>query len=166
MSSILPRIGLGFDAHRFGNVPPVKLAGVVVDRERGVEATSDGDVAAHAVADALLGAAALGDLGTFFPSDDQRYQDADSMELLAETVRMVEEAGMGIGNVDVTVIAETLKVSPHRERIRKSLATVLGVGIHRVSVKATTTDQLGATGRDEGIAAWAAVLLVDSEVSV
>lgn len=155
------RIGLGFDAHRLGGPPPVKLAGVEVDRSRGLVATSDGDVAAHAVADAMLGAAALGDLGAHFPSEDAEWEGADSMGLLATVVMMVAEAGMGVGNVDLTVIAETVRVAPFRERIRKELAHVLGVELGRVSVKATTTDRMGFTGRGEGIAAWAAVLLVE-----
>lgn len=155
------RIGLGFDAHRLGGPPPVKLAGVEVDRSQGLVATSDGDVAAHAVADAMLGAAALGDLGAHFPSEDAEWEGADSMGLLATVVMMVAEAGMGVGNVDLTVIAETVRVAPFRERIREELAHVLGVELGRVSVKATTTDRMGFTGRGEGIAAWATVLLVE-----
>ena len=161
MSAGFPRIGLGFDAHRLGGRPPLKLAGVVVDDGRGLVATSDGDVAAHAAADALLGAAALGDLGAFFPSDDGRWDGADSMELLAEVVGMVASSGMSIGNIDVTVIAEDVRVAPYREEMRTALAGVLGVGVDRVSVKATTTDGMGFTGRGEGVAAWVAVLLVE-----
>lgn len=155
------RIGLGFDAHRFGGPPPVRLAGVEVDRTQGLVATSDGDVAAHAVADAMLGAAALGDLGTHFPSEEVEWEGADSMDLLATVVMMVAEAGMGVGNIDLTVIAETVRVAPFRERIREELAQVSGVGLGSVSVKATTTDGMGFTGRGEGIAAWAVVLLVE-----
>ena len=138
----------------------MKLAGVQVDRTRGLIATSDGDVAAHAVADAILGASALGDLGAHFPSGDGRWEGADSMELLARVVGMAAEAGMGIGNVDLTVIAEAVRVAPYRDRIRKALADGLGVDHGRVSVKATTTDRMGFTGRGEGVAAYAAVLLV------
>ena len=155
------RVGMGFDAHRLGGPPPLKMAGVEVDRVRGLIATSDGDVAAHAVADAMLGAAALGDLGVHFPSGDGAWEGADSMELLARVVGMVARAGMRVGNVDLTVIAETVRVAPFRERIRSGLADVLGVEPGRVSVKATTTDRMGFTGRREGIAAWASVLLVE-----
>lgn len=155
------RIGLGFDAHRLGGPPPVKLAGVEVDRSQGLVATSDGDVAAHAVADAMLGAAALGDLGTHFPSEEPEWQGADSMDLLAKVVTMVAEARMGVGNIDLTVIAETVRVAPFRERVRRNLAHALGVELGKVSVKATTTDRMGFTGREEGIAAWAVVLLVE-----
>ena len=161
MSGDPPRVGLGFDAHRFGGPPPLKLAGVVVDGSRGLAATSDGDVAAHAAADAILGAAALGDLGAFFPSQDGRWEGADSMELLASVVDMVGSAGMSVGNMDVTVIAETVRVAPYREEMRAGMAAVLGVDADRVSVKATTTDGMGFTGRGEGIAAWVAVLLVE-----
>ena len=155
------RIGLGFDAHRLGGPPPLILAGVEVDPAHGLIATSDGDVAAHVVADALLGAAALGDLGTYFPSGDDRWEGVDSMELLGRVVATVAAAGMSIGNLDLTVIAETVRVAPFRERMRCSLAGALRVDPGRVSVKATTTDRMGFTGRGEGIAAWAAVLLVE-----
>ena len=161
MSVGIPRIGSGFDAHRLGGSPPLKLAGVVVDRCRGLVATSDGDVAAHAVVDAILGAAALGDLGTFFPSEDRRWQGADSMAMLARVVGSVASEGMSIGNMDLTVIAETVRVAAYRDQIRRDLASVLGIDTDRVSVKATTTDGMGFTGRGEGVAAWATVLLVD-----
>ncbi len=151
------RVGWGFDAHRFGGSPPVKLGGVVVDADRGVEATSDGDVAAHALADALLGAAALGDLGAHFPSDDPRWRDADSMALLRDAVAAAAAAGVAPAFADVTVVAQTIRVAPHRAAIRRSLAQALGLGEERVSVKATTTDGLGFLGRDEGIAAVAVV---------
>lgn len=164
MSAGIPLVGLGFDAHPFGGPPPLKLAGVVVDRSRGLEATSDGDVAAHAVADAVLGAASLGDLGTFFPSGDARWQGADSMDLLRGVVGLAMSEGMTVGNVDLTVIAETVRVAPHREEMRTRLAVVLEVDTLRVSVKATTTDGMGFTGRGEGVAAWAAVLLVKGPV--
>lgn len=155
------RVGWGFDAHRFGGQGPVRLGGVVVDDSRGVEATSDGDVLAHAVADALLGAAALADLGALFPSDDPRWRGADSMALLAEAAGRVQAAGFAPASVDATVIAQTVRVAPHREAIRRRLAEVLGVGLEAVSVKATSTDGLGFLGRDEGLAAAAVVVLVE-----
>ena len=154
------RAGWGFDAHAFGGMPPTLLAGVTVDLERGVIATSDGDVVAHAVADALLGAAALGDLGDHFPSGDEKWREADSMEMLARVVRAVGEAGLSIHSLDLTVVAERVRVAPHREAIRKALARVLDLPVDRVSVKATTTDGLGFLGRDEWLAA-VAVAVVD-----
>jgi len=154
------RLGSGFDAHRFGTSPPVLLCGIEVDQSRGVEATSDGDVAAHAVMDALLGAVAMGDVGDLYPGDDPEVHGADSMQLLAQVVGRIGDAGFGVGNVDVTVIAETVKVAPHRQAMRAALAETLGVDLDAVSVKATTTDRMGAIGRDEGIAAAATVLLV------
>jgi 2-C-methyl-D-erythritol 2,4-cyclodiphosphate synthase len=153
------RVGWGFDAHRFAEAGSVRLGGIVVDDRRGVVATSDGDVLAHAVADALLGAAALGDLGELFPSSDAAWVDADSMDLLQRVGILVAEAGYRLGSVDATVIAETLRVAPNRDAIRLALADRLGVDPASVSVKATTTDGLGFLGRDEGIAAMAVVVL-------
>lgn len=146
------RVGMGFDAHRFGGEPPIRLGGVVVDPSRGLEATSDGDVAAHALADALLGAAGLGDMGEHFPSSDPRFEGADSMVLLEDVVRMVLAAGGLITNADVTIVAETLRVAPFRSAIRKALSEV---SMADVSVKATTTDGMGFLGRGEGVAALA-----------
>ena len=151
------RVGWGVDVHRFGESPPIILGGVTVDRERGVEATSDGDVVAHAVADALLGAARLGDLGSHFPSDDARWKGANSLELLGRVVEMAAEVGVTATFVDVTVVAQRVRVAPHREAIVANLARVLGVDEADVSVKATTTDGLGFVGRDEGLAAVAVV---------
>ncbi|GBD84146.1 2-C-methyl-D-erythritol 2,4-cyclodiphosphate synthase [bacterium BMS3Abin02] len=151
-------IGWGFDAHRFGGEAPVLLAGVVVDARRGLVGTSDADVVAHAVADALLGATALGDLGTFFPSGDTRWQGVDSMELLESVVSRCRAAGLIVDHVDVTVIAETVRISPVREEIRRRLAGALKIDQTAVSVKATSTDGMGFTGRDEGIAAAAVVI--------
>lgn len=153
------RVGSGFDAHRFGGSGRLLLGGVVADSARGVEATSDGDVAAHALCDALLGAAGLGDMGMHFPSSDDRFAGADSMGLLAEVVRLVSEAGWRVGNADVTVVSQSVRVSPVREEMRDRLAGVLDVGRNAVSVKATTTDGMGAIGRDEGIAAKAVALI-------
>jgi 2-C-methyl-D-erythritol 2,4-cyclodiphosphate synthase len=152
------KVGFGFDAHRFGGSPPVLLAGLVVDEERGLAGTSDADVLAHAVADAVLGSAALGDLGVHFPSDDPVWQGADSMDILRDAVAMASNAGFVPVSVDATVVAETVRVSPHREAIRGSLAEALGVAVESVSVKATSTDGMGFLGRDEGIAAIAVVV--------
>ena len=153
------RVGWGFDAHRFAPAGPMVLSGVEVDRERGVEATSDGDVAAHAVIDALLGAAGLGDLGTHFGTDDPALEGANSLELLSEAVRLVGEEGFDVGNVDLTIISQSVRIEPHRRAMRMALAQRLGVDVGAVSVKATTTDGMGAIGADEGIAAAAIVLL-------
>ncbi|MEA2009981.1 MAG: 2-C-methyl-D-erythritol 2,4-cyclodiphosphate synthase [Actinomycetota bacterium] len=153
------RIGWGFDAHRFGGNGPIVLAGVVVDQTRGIEATSDGDVVAHAVTDALLGAVALGDIGMHFPSSDPEMDGMDSMELLARVVRIIEDRAHLVGNVDVTVIAQSVRVGPHREEMRDRLAAILRIDRSSVSVKATTTDEMGSIGRDEGIAVAAAVTL-------
>lgn len=155
------RVGWGADVHRFGGPGPVLLGGVVVDESRGVEATSDGDVLAHAAADALLGAAALGDLGALFPSSDPRWRGADSMALLAVAVGRVRAAGYRVSSIDVTVIAEQVRVSSHREAIRRRLAEVLQVEVERVSVKATSTDGLGFLGHDEGLAAVAVAVLAE-----
>ena len=136
------------------------LAGVVVDPHRGVIATSDGDVVAHAVADALLGAAALGDLGTFFPSSDPRWENADSMGLLRRVVELAADMEWQPSFCDVTVISESVRVAPYREKVRAALAGVLGLDVGQVSVKATTADGLGGLGHDQGIAAVAAVTVV------
>ena len=147
------RVGLGFDAHRFGGTPPLLLAGITIDPKRGLEATSDGDVAAHAIADALLGTADLGDLGTHFPSDDPRWRDADSMLMLDTVVKLVRARGFWVNNVDLTIVAQEVRIGPHRLAIKSALAEVLETDA--VSVKATSTDHLGFTGRGEGIAALA-----------
>ncbi len=154
------RIGWGFDAHRIGGDGPMLLGGVEVDPERGLLATSDGDVALHALADALLGAAALGDLGVLFPSSDARWRDADSRDLLARVVADVRQAGLVVSSVDVTVVAQTVRVTPHRDAMRATIASILGVEPSRVSVKATTTDGMGFIGRDEGVAATALAVLI------
>jgi 2-C-methyl-D-erythritol 2,4-cyclodiphosphate synthase len=155
------RIGWGFDAHRFSVDGRVLLVGVVADDSRGVDATSDGDVPAHAIADALLGAAALGDLGVLFPSGDPAWEGADSMALLDEVMLRVMAAGYRVTSVDVTVIAQSVRVAPYREAMRSTLAEHLGVETARVSIKATTTDGMGFLGADEGLAAVAVAVLED-----
>jgi len=149
------RVGFGFDAHRLTETGCILLGGVVVSEQLGVDATSDGDVAAHAVADALLGAAALGDLGTFYPSDDPSSEGADSMAILGDVVARLGAAGLRPSSLDVTVVAEEIRIAPHRSNIRRRLAETLNVAMECVSVKATTTDGLGWVGRGEGIAASA-----------
>lgn len=147
------RVGQGFDVHGFGGQPPVKLLGVVADAERGLEGHSDADVAAHAVIDALLGAAGLGDIGTRFPSDDGRWAGADSMEMLMAVVAELRAAGYEVVHVDVTIIAQNVRVAPVKTAMTGALARAVSPG--SASVKATTTDHLGAVGRDEGVAAMA-----------
>lgn len=153
------RIGWGFDAHRFGGPGPLKLGGVMVS-DQGLAGTSDGDVLAHAVADGLLGAAALGDLGSYFPSDDPAWQGVDSMDLLAKVVTELERVGFRPTQVDTTVLSQSVRISPHRDLIRRNLARVLDLEADKVSVKATTTDRMGFVGRDEGMAAMAVVVVV------
>ena len=153
------RVGWGFDAHRIGGPGPMRICGVVVDETRGLVGTSDADVALHAVADAVLGAAALGDLGQFFPSDDPQWADADSADLLARVFRLVDDRGISVESVDVTIIAETVRISPHRSAMKQRLADLMRMPLAHVSVKATTTDGMGFLGRDEGIAAMAVVSL-------
>jgi 2-C-methyl-D-erythritol 2,4-cyclodiphosphate synthase len=154
------RVGIGFDVHRFGTPPPILLGGVVVDTERGVEATSDGDVACHAVADAVLGAANLGDMGMHFPSSESRWHGADSAEMLAECVRMAADKHVSVVSVDLTIISESVRIGPFREAIRAGVAGAIGLDTERVSVKATSTDGIGSIGRDEGLAAMAVVTAV------
>lgn len=146
------RVGWGFDAHRFGGSPPILLAGVLCDTTRGLEATSDGDLVAHAVSDALLGSLALGDLGEHFPSSDPAMAGIDSMEILARVGRKVEDRAHLIHNVDVTVISQSVRVAPHRDAMRERLASALRIDRSSVSVKATTTDRMGSIGADEGLA--------------
>jgi 2-C-methyl-D-erythritol 2,4-cyclodiphosphate synthase len=161
MSDIpLIRIGQGFDVHAFGEGDHVMLGGVRVAHDRGVVAHSDGDVALHALCDAILGALALGDIGLHFPPTDERWRDADSLELLRHCVVLAGERGWRLGNADVTVICERPKVGPHAPLMRERIALACGVALDAVSVKATTSEKLGFTGRGEGIAAQAAVLMV------
>ena len=153
------RIGLGVDAHAFGDGVPLVLGGVVIDHPRGLVGHSDGDVVAHALTDALLGAAGLADIGALFPSDDERYRDADSLVLLADAYRRVTDAGWALASADCVLIGQEPRIGPHREAMRDRLAGALGVGRERVNVRATTTDGLGFTGRREGLAAQAVALL-------
>ncbi|MGH8912341.1 MAG: 2-C-methyl-D-erythritol 2,4-cyclodiphosphate synthase [Acidimicrobiia bacterium] len=154
------RVGWGYDVHRFDDAPPLVLAGVVVDESRGMAATSDGDVVAHAVVDAVLGAAGLGDIGHHFPSNDPRWAGADSMAMVRHAAMAAHHAGWYVAGCDVTVVAETVRISPHRQAMVANLGDRLGViEVDSVSVKATTTDGLGFTGRDEGIAATAVAVL-------
>lgn len=153
------RIGIGIDAHAFEAGVPLVLGGVSLDHPRGLAGHSDGDVIAHALTDALLGAAGLADIGALFPSADERYRGADSLELLAEAYRHVREAGYELVNADCVLIGQEPRIAPHRAAMAERLAGALGVGSERVGVRATTTDFLGFTGRGEGLAAQAVALL-------
>ena len=153
------RIGYGYDVHRLVEGRKLILAGVDVPFEKGLLGHSDADVIAHAVADALLGAAALGDIGHLFPDTDPRYDGADSLKLLAEVCRLLREKGFSIGNIDATLLAQRPKIAPHISRMRENLAAACGIAADQVSVKATTEERLGFTGREEGMAASAVCLL-------
>jgi 2-C-methyl-D-erythritol 2,4-cyclodiphosphate synthase len=156
------KVGQGFDVHAFGPGEFVMLGGVRVPHSAGVVAHSDGDVVLHAVCDALLGAAGLGDIGQHFSDKDPRWKGADSVQFITAVLRMLADRKLRVGNVDVTVIAEAPKVGPVRDAIRARLAEVLGLATSDVNIKATTTERLGFLGRAEGIAAQAVVLLLDA----
>ncbi len=151
--------GIGYDSHRFADERALVLGGVTIPHERGLDGHSDADVLVHAIIDALLGGAGLGDIGQQFPDDDERYRDADSLGLLTTTVTMVVAAGLEIVNVDATVAMERPRLGPHRDDIRATLAQALGIPQHRVNVKATTGEGMGFVGRQEGVAALAVASL-------
>jgi 2-C-methyl-D-erythritol 2,4-cyclodiphosphate synthase len=152
-------IGQGYDSHRFAEGRRLILGGVEIPHDRGLAGHSDADVLTHAVIDALLGAAGLGDIGHHFPDTDERWRDADSIALLREVVRLLAEAGVEAVNVDATVVMERPKVGPHRDAMRARLAGALGLDAARVNVKATTGEKMGFVGREEGVAALAVALL-------
>jgi len=154
------RIGQGFDVHAFTEGDHVMLGGVAIPHDQGLRAHSDGDVALHALSDALLGALALGDIGHYFPDTDPQWKGADSGKLLAAIYQDVTAAGWQLGNADLTVICQTPKLAPHIGAMRQRIADLLGCSAAQISVKATTTEKLGFTGRKEGIAVQAVVLLV------
>lgn len=154
------RIGHGFDVHAFGGNGPLIIGGVSIPYSMGLIAHSDGDVALHALTDALLGAAALGDIGKLFPDTDMQYKGADSRGLLRQAFALIQEKGYKVGNVDVTIIAQAPKMRPYIDEMRAVIATDLACSIEQVNVKATTTEKLGFTGRGEGIACEAVALLL------
>lgn len=153
------RIGQGFDVHAFGPGDHVVLGGVRIPFPQGLKAHSDGDVLIHAIADALLGALALGDIGHFFPDTDAEWAGADSRQLLHRVMSRIQQAGYRVVNVDSTIIAQAPKMAPHLDAMRRNLAADLQVGVDAVGIKATTTERLGFTGRGEGIACQAVCLL-------
>jgi 2-C-methyl-D-erythritol 2,4-cyclodiphosphate synthase len=148
------RVGIGYDIHRFAEGRPLIVGGVTIPYERGLAGHSDGDVLLHAIADALLGAAALGDIGTHFPDTDPKYEGADSAELLTDVVKLVKKEGFKVINVDTIIIAEEPEFAPHVEGIRNRVAGKLNLEVSAVSVKATTNEGFGAVGASEAIAAW------------
>ncbi|AEP00403.1 2-C-methyl-D-erythritol 2,4-cyclodiphosphate synthase [Weizmannia coagulans] len=153
------RIGQGFDVHRFGEGRPLMIGGVEIPYEKGLLGHSDADVLLHAVADACLGAIGEGDIGRHFPDTDAAFKDADSAALLAHVFQLVKQKGYKLGNLDCTIIAQKPKMAPYIGKMRETIARILEAEIGQVNVKATTTEKLGFAGREEGIAAQAAVLL-------
>ena len=153
------RIGQGYDVHKLTEGRKLILGGVDIPYEKGLAGHSDADVLVHAIMDALLGAAALGDIGKHFPDTDPRYKGADSLRLLQEVGRLIGEAGYTVGNIDATVLCQAPKLAPHIQTMRTNIAGALGVDADRVSVKATTEEHLGFTGQGQGIAAHAVALL-------
>lgn len=158
-----PRIGHGIDVHRFGEGDHVTIGGVKIPHEQGLVAHSDGDVALHALCDAILGALAMGDIGHHFPDTDASYKGADSRVLLRHVVSLLPARGYRVGNADITVLAERPKMAPHIVLMRERIAEDMGVTADDVSVKATTTEKLGFVGRREGIEAHAVVMLLPLE---
>lgn len=154
------RIGSGFDVHAFGEGDHVMLGGVRIPYEQSLLAHSDGDVVLHALCDAMLGALALGDIGKYFPPSDERWRGANSRDLLRHCVALIQEKSYSLNNADITIICEQPKIAPHVEQMQKNIAEDCQVRADQISVKATTTEKLGFTGRGEGIAAQAVVLLV------
>jgi 2-C-methyl-D-erythritol 2,4-cyclodiphosphate synthase len=154
------RIGHGFDVHALADGLRLVLCGVEIEHSKGCVAHSDGDVAIHAICDALLGALALGDIGKLFPDTDQRYKGIDSRKLLNEVVELVSSNGYSISNIDCTIAMQRPKLRPHIGLMRERLAEVVGIDVERISVKATTTERLGFEGREEGVSATAVTLLI------
>ena len=153
------RIGTGYDVHRFGEGLPLWLGGVLVPHTHGLIGHSDADVLLHAVSDALLGDAALGDIGKHFPDTDPQYKGISSLKLLAHVGMLLKEEGYAVGNIDATVVAQRPKLAPYITQMRQNIADTLGIDVKCVSVKATTTEHLGFEGREEGISAQAVALL-------
>lgn len=156
------RIGHGYDVHKLVEGRKLILCGVEIPHKLGLLGHSDADVATHAVADAILGATRLGDLGKLFPDTDPAYAGANSLELLAQVMRLARERGYELLDCDCTIAAQAPKLAPHREQMRANLAQALGVGTESVGVKATTTERLGFVGREEGMAAWAVCIMEDA----
>jgi len=159
----MTRTGIGYDCHRLAEGRRLVIGGVEIPHARGLDGHSDSDVLSHAVIDALLGAAGLGDIGEHFPDTDERWRDADSIVLLEAVVAMIREAGMVLVNVDTTLLMETPKLAPYRAAVRERLALALGLEVGRVNVKATTGERIGFIGRGEGAAALATASVEDAD---
>ena len=153
------KIGYGFDAHRFAKDCQLIIGGVVIDYEFGLKGHSDADVLSHAICDALLGALGEGDIGTYFPDSDPKYRGISSLVFIEKAVSILRERGFEIGNIDTVIVCEKPKIAPHIEMIKNKLSSVLNIPKNSIGVKATTTDQMGFTGRGEGIAAHAVALI-------
>lgn len=152
-------VGIGYDSHRFADGRRLVIGGVEIEHASGLAGHSDADVLTHAIIDALLGAAGLGDIGQHFPDSDERYRDADSIELLRTVLGMVSETGLAVAHVDATVVIERPVISPHRDRIRQTLADALGIEATQINLKATRGEGMGFVGREEGAAALAVATL-------
>lgn len=157
------RTGFGYDVHRLEAGYPLWLGGIKIDHDKGLEGHSDADVVIHAICDALLGAAALGDIGVHFPPTDMKYKGIDSKVLLEHVVNLLMDKGFEIGNIDATIAAEKPKLNPHIPQMRKILAEVMNLPQDRISLKATTTERLGFTGRMEGMACYATALIAEKD---
>lgn len=160
---MLMRIGHGFDVHKFGGQGPIVMAGVEIPYQQGFLAHSDGDVAIHALCDAILGALCLADIGNHFPDTDNQYENIDSRILLRHVVGLMNEHGFQLGNADITIVAQAPKMAPHLSDMRKVLSTDMQCACNQINVKATTTEKLGFVGEKRGIAVHAVVLLVPNE---
>jgi len=156
------RIGTGYDVHRLQEGLPLWIGGVRIEHTHGLLGHSDADVLLHAICDALLGAAALGDIGKHFPDTDPAYKGINSLKLLAHVGTLLKEHGYSIGNIDSTVVAQRPKMAPHIQQMRQNIADTLGISVDQVSVKATTTERLGFEGREEGISAQAVALILEN----
>lgn len=157
------RVGIGYDSHRFADGGPMVLGGISIDSHRHLSGHSDGDAICHAVTDAILGAAGLGDIGSFFPDTDPSIKGVDSVHMLRVAVKALNNAGWLVGNVDITVVAERQKISPHREKIRERIAHALNTEVENVFVKGKTNEGMGWIGRDEGIAVMAVTVIIPSK---
>ena len=157
-----PRVGIGYDVHRFADDRKLIIGGVEIPHDRGLDGHSDADVLLHAIADAILGAAALGDIGLHFPPSNEEFRGIDSREILRHAVRLATESGWSVVNIDATVIAEAPKLMSHAAAIRAVIASDTGIAVTNVSVKATTNERMGFVGRGEGIAAIATVMIAPS----
>jgi len=153
------RTGTGFDVHAFAEKRKLIIGGIEIPFDKGLAGHSDADVLLHAICDALLGSLALGDIGKYFPDADPEFKDANSIYLLSEVYKMVESKGYKLGNLDAVLMLQRPKISPYIEKMREKISSTLNVGIDKISIKATTTEKLGFTGREEGVAAMATVLV-------